>query len=104
MLSPLSLPSELTIYTVADFHARCISQVLAPGDRALADARSGLDASAVQEVDAAGLQSLVSLANALKGCGASLLLNTPSDALRQACAALGMTALLGGAHVAGESS
>ena len=94
MLSKLSLPSELTIYTVADFHSRCVSQVLAQGDLPWTKSPSLLDASPVEEVDAAGLQLLVSLANALKSHGGRLLLDKPSLALSQACTALGMEALL----------
>ena len=94
MLSQLSLPTDLTIYTVAEFHSRCVSQLLAPDAQASTKAPSLLDASAVEEVDAAGLQLLVSLANAVKRQGGSLLLDKPSLALSQACAALGMNALL----------
>jgi anti-anti-sigma regulatory factor len=104
MLSKLTLPNELTIYTVADFHARCVSQLLAPGVVAPSGAPCPLDASAVEEIDAAGLQSLVSLANALRRQGSSLLLHKPSAALSEACVALGMAALLGEPGAQGASS
>jgi anti-anti-sigma regulatory factor len=104
MLSQLKLPAELTIYTVADFHARCVSEVLAPGKVPPIDGPCPLDASAVAEVDAAGLQSLVSLANALQRQGASLALLSPSEVLTEACHAIGMQSLLTDANPTGAAA
>jgi ABC-type transporter Mla MlaB component len=49
-----------------------------------------VDASAVEQADAAGVQLLLSLATALQQQGRQLQLLAPSAALRTACEALGL--------------
>lgn len=83
-----ALPAELTIYTVGEWYPHCRSW--AGGDDA--DALV-LDATAVQEVDAAGVQLMLSLANALAQRGRRLLIAEPSAALAAACTVLGVTHL-----------
>lgn len=92
------LPVELTIYAVAEWHARFQAW--------LADAEAGghdlrVDASTLREVDAAGVQLLTALANSLAGRDARLLLAQPSAALTEACSELGADFLL---HAAREAA
>jgi ABC-type transporter Mla MlaB component len=98
-----SLPAELTIYTVAEQLPQWLawlaqSQGAGAGDPAdAADAAVGglfIDASAVAEVDGAGIQLLLSLHKALAAEDALLYLEQPSAVLRKACDALGASALL----------
>jgi ABC-type transporter Mla MlaB component len=100
MHEPLVLPSEITIYTVADLRTQCLAW-LAQGGAGSRDVATGpgswrVDAAAVQEVDAAGLQLLQSLAHsvALGHRHLRLHVQNPSLALAGACTALGFTALL----------
>jgi ABC-type transporter Mla MlaB component len=102
MHEPLVLPSEITIYTVADLRTQCLAW-LAQGGAGSPDDATGhgswrVDAAAVQEVDAAGLQLLQSLAHSV-ALGhphrhLRLHVQNPSLALAGACTALGFTALL----------
>jgi anti-anti-sigma regulatory factor len=85
-----SLPAELTIYTLGELHAICLAWM----DAGAAAGSLRVDASAVAEVDAAGVQLLLSLSNALAARGADLELAAPSDTLRAACSALGTERLL----------
>lgn len=86
---PLQLPAELTIYTVGELHPQWnswVKTVLAgkAGDVVL------VHGDAVTEVDAAGLQLLISLQRSLSVAGRNLSIVQPSHALRTACAALGL--------------
>lgn len=92
MADPRTLPAELTIYTVGETCPQCLAWVDADGDD-----RVTVDAAAVSDVDAAGVQLLLSLANALRRRDRELLLTDPSPALTAACAALGAAALTAGA-------
>lgn len=88
MSSLLSLPRELTVYTVGELHGRCLEALSAwsaPPEDALE-----VDAAEVEEVDAAGLQWLLSLSYGAAGEGREFALAEPSTALRRACEALGM--------------
>lgn len=85
-----SLPQELAIYGVAE---------LAPVWQTWLDhdpdnAALTVDASAPLDVDGAGVQLLISLANALHQRGRALVLCAPSEALQTACRRLGATFLL----------
>ncbi len=84
MPATYALPAELTIYTIGELAPQCI-------DWLDVDARPCLhvQAQAVAEVDAAGVQLLLSLANTLAAQQRQLQLVAPSDALVAACAALG---------------
>ncbi len=93
-----SLPAELTIYTVGELQPQWLAWL---GTDAAADAAGddavddfAVDASAVAEVDAAGVQLLVSLSRSLGRQQRSLALVAPSDALASACARLGLTSLV----------
>ena len=87
----LQLPAELTIYTVAEIRSAWLPwltlQRSAPGTDA-----AFVDASAVDQVDTAGVQLLASLALALTPRRLQLL--APSGPLRSACRSLGLQALL----------
>ena len=93
-----SLPSELTIYTVGELHPQWLAWLAAArmeagaaGPQAEAFA---VDAAAVGEIDAAGVQLLLSLSHALRQAHRALHLRHPSRALAEACNALGAGALL----------
>ena len=78
------LPAELTIYTISELHAQCVSWIDEYNDVGLC-----VGAEAVAEVDAAGIQLLLSLSNSLAAQKRHLQLITPSPALKTACVALG---------------
>lgn len=88
-----SLPAELTIYTIAGLHAQWLGHLM-PSDDARANGSCEIDASAVAEVDAAGVQLLLSLSNTLARHQRGLRLADPAPALSRACTALGATTLL----------
>ena len=90
MSEPLALPAELTIYTVGELHPHWLAWLASRGD----DDHTELDASAVAEVDGAGLQLLQSLAHALARQQRPLRLLRPSEVLQRACSALGLQALI----------
>lgn len=87
------LPSELTIYTVGDHLPSWIDWLHrgpgagTPGDRPAMT----IDASTVTQIDAAGLQMLVSLSHSLTRQQCALRLEQPSEALTHGCRLLGMT-------------
>lgn len=84
-----SLPAELTIFTAAECRAALLSAI----DASPRDELVTFDAAAVGEVDGAGVQLLVSLANALHGQERRLVLHEPSAALISACGTLGVAHL-----------
>lgn len=85
--APQALPDELTIYTVGDLHRQWASWLASvPADCTV----PAMDAQAVGQVDAAGLQLLVSLDSALARRGAALSLQAPSSALSTGCDAIGL--------------
>lgn len=83
------LPPELTIYTAGDVRTQCLAWMGAPAEEGDDDGWA-LDASAVDQVDAAGVQLLVALARSLDGLSRPLRLVQPSAPLTDACAALGL--------------
>lgn len=92
-----ALPAELTIYAVGELRPAWLALLAAhSADDGSAPLR--LDAAAVDQVDAAGVQLLLSLANTLarRSPPSALLLDRPSEPLRQACQALGAATLLQG--------
>jgi ABC-type transporter Mla MlaB component len=95
----LALPQELTVYTIAEQRAiwrRWLADAEAELSDRPADAAFVVDASAVAEIDAAGVQLLLSLACSLAARHRALTLAAPSRALSVACAGLGVgTRLLG---------
>jgi anti-anti-sigma regulatory factor len=84
------LPRELTIHTAADTHRALLAWVAGLGDTPLWQ----VDASPVDETDAAGVQLLLSLSRSAAQARAELRLDAPSPALQQACRTLGVAATL----------
>ena len=90
MTATLTLPTELTIYTAGELRPQWLAWLSAlPGN-----AEAQADGSAIAEVDAAGLQLLLSLARALAQDGRTLRVQQPSASLQRACEGLALTALL----------
>ena len=91
MSAALVLPAELSIYTAGELSSHWLAWL----DAQAGEGPGQVDASAVAEIDAAGLQLLLSLSAALQRRGRSLQLLQPSAALQSACQALGLQSLLG---------
>lgn len=95
-----ALPSELTIYTVSEFYPQCLNWVNErTTDEVDESAVLCLDAQGVSDVDAAGVQLLLSMSNSLEKVNRQLLLSNPSQALSDACHAMGATCLMGATDV-----
>ena len=110
MQNTFSLPSELTIYTLAELHPQWLGWVNGAahaegteGAQPNSDEIFRVSAAAVAEVDSAGVQLLLSLSNALARQQRTLRLVNPSPPLANACAALGLLALLANAELAGAT-
>lgn len=89
----LVLPAELTIYTVGELHPQWItwlSETAAPGAEGIAEVQAG----AVDLVDAAGVQLLLSLQRALAAMGRRHRITGASSALAAGCAGLGLSGWL----------
>ncbi|MCW5667595.1 MAG: STAS domain-containing protein [Piscinibacter sp.] len=91
MQTRCALGAELTIYTVAETRERLLAALQAD---AAGDADLVIDASAVSDVDGAGVQLLLSLSQALAGRQRRLALAEPAAPLRAACSRLGLDHLL----------
>lgn len=93
-----ALPTELTIYHVAALHQQCMAWLKKiPKSRKNSECSPWpVDASEVQEVDAAGVQLLVALSHSLHLKRRRLQLDNPSAALSTACEGLGIATLLDG--------
>jgi anti-anti-sigma regulatory factor len=92
----LILPVEITIYVAAELRTAwlaCLASLDAATDDG-ADADLPADGQAVEEVDAAGLQCLLSLSNSLLARGRRLQVHQPSEALALGCRRLGLAHLL----------
>jgi anti-anti-sigma regulatory factor len=87
------LPVELTIYSVGKLAPRLRAHL---AERTVQGSPQCLriDAADVEEIDAAGVQQLLALANTLTGEHCVLQLVSPSASLVRACAGLGASALL----------
>lgn len=85
-----ALPPELTIYAAAELAVAWRAWL----EHDAATSALTVDASAPVDVDGAGVQLLISLANALRQRGRLLWLRDPSAALRAACDRLGCSNLL----------
>ncbi len=83
-----ALPAELTVHAVEALRDAWLPALDAAG---AAGGVVALDASAVAEVDAAGLQWLASLRRALADRGVVLRVAPASDALREAGRVLGLS-------------
>ncbi len=103
MPSTLSLPAELTIYTVGELRPQWLAWLatLASSD---APVEVTVDGAAVDQIDAAGVQLLAALSRSLRAAQRSLCLVNASPLLTQACEALGLSALRGGAQAMGDAA
>lgn len=101
MATILSLPAELTIYTVGELRPQWLAWL---GSLASSDApvEAAVDGAAVDQIDAAGVQLLVSLSRSLQAVQRTLCLVNASPLLTQACDALGLPALRCGAQAMGD--
>lgn len=87
---PLVLPAELTIYTVGELHPQWNLWAQAAAAQSSGQVAQ-IQAQMVAEVDAAGLQLLLSLQRALSAGGRVLYISDPSSVLSSACAGLGLS-------------
>jgi anti-anti-sigma regulatory factor len=88
MTRRLELPNELCVPAVSALRLACLEWLDAQ------DADELVDASQVDEVDAAGVQLLVALSRSLTSRGRRLQLHAPSDPLRDALRTLAAYALI----------
>jgi anti-anti-sigma regulatory factor len=97
-MSPLTLPSELTIYSLGALKELCLDSLPKPSKSKKASSKEAsawaVDSSGVSEVDAAGIQLLLALAKSLTARRRTLHLVNPSIPLIDACTSLGMASLL----------
>lgn len=89
MTHTLLLPAELTIYTVGELRPQWLAW-LARCAEADAPAEAPVDGSAVDQIDAAGVQLLVALSRSLASAQRALQFRSVSPVLADACAALGL--------------
>lgn len=85
----LPLPAELTIYTVGELHPQWLAWLAADDDEEMQ-----IDAAAVTDVDAAGVQLVLSLRRSLHDARRVLRITAASDTFAAACRALGVGDLL----------
>jgi anti-anti-sigma regulatory factor len=108
MSQPRSLPTELTIYALAGLSQEWVQRLPKRSTATRSGKRSPspwpVDASQVVEVDAAGLQLLVSLSHALQARHRHLVLQQPSAALARGCERLGLGAWLAAASEPGVNA
>jgi anti-anti-sigma regulatory factor len=108
MSQPRALPPEFTIYAVAGLRQEWLSWLpdVSTAKRAADDAPEPwpVDAAAVAELDAAGVQMLVALSRSVAACGKSLVLTDPSPTLVRGCEALGLADLLGRGDAPGAAA
>lgn len=90
MNTALSLPAELAIYTATDVRSQLLDMAQAAP---LSDTHLHVDASAVSEIDGAGIQLLIALDKSLRCRGQRLVLASPSACVRQAMQLTGATHL-----------
>lgn len=95
-----TLPPELTIYTIGELQAQWVDWLRdAEADDAVAGVDTmSVDAAAVAEADAAGVQLLLSLRKALGQRQRRLRLASPHPSLVRACESLGVGDLLDDAN------
>ena len=103
-----SLPAELTIYTVGELRSLWLTWLAEAHAEATTanthDETFTVDAAAVGEVDAAGVQLLLSLSKSLGQEHRALKLRAASRPLAAACAALGANALLADPRIDGATT
>lgn len=105
MTSPRMLPSELSIYTAGEVKDQCLGW-MAEGTHGHGTEAEGfrLEAGAVDLVDAAGVQLLVSLSHSLANQSSRLCLALPSATLTEACVALGLSDWLEAHRIEGATA
>lgn len=89
MNDTLMLPAELTIYTAAQTRESWLGTLASDADGPMT-----LQGAGVGDIDAAGLQLLVSLRRTLAARQRALHLLEPSEVLRAACTRAGLGELL----------
>ena len=89
-VSPLVLPAELTIYTVAELQPQWREWLGQLAATPPAGATAPVHAAAVDQVDAAGLQMLMALRRSIAARAWQCRLQDASGALRAACSGLGL--------------
>jgi ABC-type transporter Mla MlaB component len=94
MSTQAALPAELTIYTVGEWHPRFMASVSKEGAPLHGDGVLRLAAGDVSEIDAAGVQLLLSIQRYLAAQGKHLDLIDASPILVEACKALGVASLV----------
>lgn len=94
MADDQTLPAELTIFTVGESLSQYRTWLETPSDAALNGQPLALHADDVVDIDAAGVQLLISLSHSLSRRGRPLQLVNPSVVLSDACHALGASSLL----------
>ena len=80
----LRLPAELTIYTVGELHPQWLAWLQA------APPEAAVHGGEVDQLDAAGVQLLLSLQRALVQRGQRFVLQMPSAVLSSGCQAMGL--------------
>ena len=98
MSTPRALPSDLTIVSLGALRPEWLAAL--PPKLAVTPEEAGrapwpVDGSRVDEIDAAGVQFLLSLHHALQARHHALQLREPSGPLSGACRALGVAAAFG---------
>ncbi len=86
----LTLPAELTIYTVGELHPQWLAWLGTHTGAVDSSSSVCVQAAAVDQVDGAGLQLLLALQRSLTEHGRRLHIEAPSDVLRRGCEALGL--------------
>ena len=103
MTSPLLLPAELTIYTVGELRPQWLAWLAGLGATE-APVEATIDGAAVDQIDAAGVQLLISLSRSLSAAQRSQQFVNPSAVLTGACEALGLPAPQGSACANGDAT
>ena len=93
MSEAFHLPAELTIYGAAQVRGALLASIAA--EQGAPTAPFVVDGAAVCEVDAAGIQLLVSLAQMLAKRGRKVQLLDPAAPLVRACRLLGVSQAFG---------
>lgn len=103
MAPTLSLPAELSIYTVGELRPQWLAwlALLATPD---APVEVSIDGSAVDQIDAAGVQLLAALSRSLAALQRAWCLIDASPVLSSACATLGLPVCDCGAEAEGASA
>jgi ABC-type transporter Mla MlaB component len=104
MNDTLALPAELTVYTIAEARAVWRRWLADAATEATVGPAFRVGAEAVAEIDAAGVQLLLSLARSLADRNRILELVSPSAPLSAACAGLGVATRLLGAKALGTAT